>query len=33
MIKSLFSKQTPMMVGIDIGAQSVKAVLLSQYGN
>ncbi|HAW92318.1 MULTISPECIES: pilus assembly protein PilM [unclassified Arsukibacterium] len=33
MIKSLFSKQTPMMVGIDIGAHSVKAVLLSQHGN
>lgn len=33
MIKSLFSKQTPMMVGIDIGAHSVKAVLLSQHGD
>ncbi|KKO49686.1 pilus assembly protein PilM [Arsukibacterium sp. MJ3] len=33
MIKSLLSKQTPMMVGIDIGAHSVKAVLLSQHGN
>lgn len=33
MIKSLFSKQTPMMVGIDIGAHSVKAVLLSQHGS
>ncbi|WP_333606463.1 pilus assembly protein PilM [Arsukibacterium sp.] len=33
MINRLFSKQTPMMVGIDIGAHSVKAVLLSQHGN
>ncbi|MDX1676240.1 pilus assembly protein PilM [Arsukibacterium sp.] len=33
MIKSLFSKQTPMMVGIDIGAHSVKAMLLSQHGS
>ena len=31
MIKSLFSKQTPAMVGIDIGSHSVKAVLLSQH--
>jgi len=29
MIKSLFSKKAPMMVGIDIGSHSVKAVLLS----
>ena len=31
MIKSLFSKQPPIMVGIDIGSHSVKAVLLSQH--
>lgn len=31
MIKSLFSKQTPVMVGIDIGSHSVKAILLSQH--
>lgn len=31
MINRLFSKQTPMMVGIDVGAHSVKAVLLSQH--
>ncbi|OEY69006.1 pilus assembly protein PilM [Rheinheimera salexigens] len=31
MIKRLFSKQPTMMVGIDIGAHSVKAVLLSQH--
>ncbi len=29
MIKSLFSKKSPVMVGIDIGSHSVKAVLLS----
>ncbi|WP_189480210.1 pilus assembly protein PilM [Alishewanella tabrizica] len=29
MIKSLFSKKAPMMVGLDIGSHSVKAVLLS----
>lgn len=33
MINRLFNKQTPMMVGIDIGAHSVKAVLLSQQGD
>ncbi|WNO60486.1 pilus assembly protein PilM [Rheinheimera sp. MMS21-TC3] len=31
MIKRLFTKQPTVMVGIDIGAHSVKAVLLSQY--
>ena len=31
MINRLFSKQSPMMVGIDVGAHSVKAVLLSQH--
>lgn len=30
MMKPLFRKQSPMMVGIDIGSHSVKAVLLSQ---
>lgn len=30
MMKRLFQKQSPMMVGIDIGSHSVKAVLLSQ---
>ncbi|MEN3157367.1 pilus assembly protein PilM [Alkalimonas sp. NCh-2] len=30
MIKPLFTKQSPMMVGIDIGSHSVKAVLLSK---
>ncbi len=31
MIKSLFSKQSPIMVGIDIGSHTVKAVLLSEH--
>ncbi|MFT5162984.1 MAG: type IV pilus assembly protein PilM [Alteromonadaceae bacterium] len=30
MLSQLFKKQTPMMVGIDIGSHSVKAVLLSK---
>ncbi len=33
MLKQLFQKQTPLMVGIDIGSHSVKAVLLSEQGD
>jgi type IV pilus assembly protein PilM len=33
MIKSLFRPKNPLILGIDIGAHAVKAVLLSQHGN
>lgn len=33
MLKQLFKKQIPLMVGIDIGSHSIKAVLLSQKGD
>lgn len=33
MLKQLFKKQAPAMVGIDVGTHSIKAVLLSQQDN
>ena len=33
MLKRLFQKQVPLMVGVDIGSHSVKAVLISQQGD
>ncbi|WP_341502240.1 pilus assembly protein PilM [Gallaecimonas sp. GXIMD4217] len=33
MLAKLFRRQTPNMVGVDIGSQSIKAVLLAKHGN